>query len=109
MAHRMVSVETKEEMKRKKFAKSLHCNTLENQLEPLKRDIHTICSRVFQSTDASDIPLVIEHRNTPSLECELIQTRLYSSFVKLRPLFSFNKRNTVYSHNHGCCTSESSK
>ena len=96
----MASVETKEDINQKKFTKTLFIHyTHENRLEPLKRDIHTIYSDVFHGTNASDIRLIIGHRNSRSIECELIQKRPHSSFVKLKPMGRKNQLlSSVNSH-----------
>lgn len=73
--------------------KKLH-NTLflhythEQRLDSIKRDIHNIYSEVFQGTTALDIRLIIGHRNSRNIQLELVQTRPYSTFVKLKKLKS---------------------
>jgi len=47
--------------------------THEKRFDSLKRDIHQIYSEVFQITDASKIRLIIGHRNSRNIQCELVQ------------------------------------
>lgn len=58
--------------------------THEKRFGSLKRDIHQIYSEVFQNTDASKIRLIIGHRNSRNIQCELIQKQPSSSFIKLK-------------------------
>ena len=87
MTRRITNVETREDKKRELFEKNLFIHyTHENRLEPLKRDIHQIYSDVFHGTEASSIRLIIGHLNSSNIASELIQTRPYPAFVKLKPL-----------------------
>jgi hypothetical protein len=73
----------------KKFEKTLFLHyTHEKRLDSLKRDIHKIYSEVFQGTAASDIRLIIGHRNSRNIQSELIQKRPHGAFVKLKPIKS---------------------
>lgn len=87
MSRRIANLEIKYDNKREKFEKTLFIHyTHESRLEPLKRDIHQIYTDVFHGTEASSIRLIIGHFNSSNIASELIQTRPYPAFVKLKPL-----------------------
>lgn len=63
----------KDHQPNKKFEKTLFLHYRhEQRLDSLKRDIHKIYSEVFQGTEASDIRLIIGHRNSRNIQSELI-------------------------------------
>ena len=83
----------------KKLEKTLFLHyTHEKRLDSLKRDIHKIYSEVFQGSLASDMRLIIGHRNSRNTQLELIQKRPHSAFVKIpkvkRKLFLLHIKDT---------------
>ncbi len=91
MGRRIANIEIKEHDKPNKFEKTLFLHyTHKQRLDSLKRDIHKIYSDIFQGSDAANIRLLIERRNSRNIQSELIQKRSYASFVKLKPLKSKN-------------------
>ncbi|CAF1418091.1 unnamed protein product [Adineta steineri] len=84
MNRQIDNIGIKQTDKPNKFDKTLFLHyTHEKRLEPIKRDIHKIYSDVFQGTEAESMRLIIGHRNSRNLACELIRTRPYASFIKL--------------------------
>jgi len=75
-----------------KFDKNFFLHfTHEKRLESLKRDIHKIYEEVFQDTEASDIRLIVGHRNSRNTTLELIDKQPRSSLIKLKPIKSKTK------------------
>ncbi|CAF4506853.1 unnamed protein product [Rotaria socialis] len=91
----IANIERKQASKRNKFDKTLFLHyTHENRLFPFKRDIHKIYSEAFQGADAANLRLIIGHRNSRNIACELIQKKPYSSFIKLQPAKNSNINQT---------------
>jgi hypothetical protein len=70
--------------------------THEKRLEPLKRDIHKIYEEAFQGTEASDIRLIVGHRNSRNITLELMQKQPRSCLIRLKPIKS--KIKLLYIH-----------
>jgi hypothetical protein len=89
-SRQIANIETNQyDQSNKKFEKTIFLHyTHEQRLDSLKRDIHKIYSEVFQGTEASDVRLVIGHRNSRNTQSELIQKRPHAAFVKLKPIKS---------------------
>ncbi|CAF2080634.1 unnamed protein product, partial [Rotaria magnacalcarata] len=77
-------------LKRKKpnkFTKTLFLHyTHEQRLHTLKRAIHKIFSEIFHDTIATDLRLIVGHRNHRNTGHELVQKRPHPTMLKPTPL-----------------------
>ncbi|CAF4846797.1 unnamed protein product [Rotaria socialis] len=70
-----------------KFTNTLFLHyTHEQRLHTLKRDIHKIYSEIFHDTIATDIRLIVGHRNHRNTRHELVQKRPHPTMLKPTPL-----------------------
>ncbi|CAM4976010.1 unnamed protein product [Rotaria socialis] len=66
--------------------------THEQRLHTLKRDIHKLYSEIFHDTIATDLRLILGHRNHRNTRHELVQKRPHQTMLKPTPLLNTIKK-----------------
>ena len=89
-SRQIINIEVnKDNQPNKKSEKTLVLHyTHEKRLDSIKRDIHKIYSEVFKDTEASDIRLMVAHRNSRNTQLELVHKQPYHAFVKIKQVKS---------------------